>query len=86
MLSLCTFLFVILGLSSILDAKSSSGDSVLVLLDDAHRGDFTIFLDGLKGRPDCKVVIIPRLTLAVIIRTRLRPYIPGAKGRDTGRN
>ncbi|KAJ7623339.1 oligosaccharyl transferase beta subunit [Roridomyces roridus] len=48
MLSLHTFLLFFLSLSGLLHAKSSSGDSVLVVLEPARQADFSIFFDGLK--------------------------------------
>ncbi|KAJ7115820.1 oligosaccharyl transferase beta subunit [Mycena epipterygia] len=48
MLSFCTFILFFLSLSGLLHAKSSDGDSVLVVLEEAQRKDFTIFFDGLK--------------------------------------
>lgn len=49
MLSFCTFILFFLSLSGLLHAKSSDGDSVLVVLEEAQRKDFSIFFDGLKG-------------------------------------
>ncbi|KAJ7180519.1 oligosaccharyl transferase beta subunit [Mycena filopes] len=48
MLSFCAFLLFFLSLSGLLHAKSSDGDSVLVVVEEAHKKDFTIFFDGLK--------------------------------------
>jgi len=49
MLSFYTFILLIFGLASVLDAKSSSGNSVLVILDPARRPDYSIFFNGLQG-------------------------------------
>ncbi|KAJ7504533.1 oligosaccharyl transferase beta subunit [Mycena galericulata] len=48
MLPFSTFLLFFLSLSGLLHAKSSDGDSVLVVVEEAHQKDFTIFFDGLK--------------------------------------
>ncbi|KAJ7672625.1 oligosaccharyl transferase beta subunit [Mycena rosella] len=48
MLSFYTFILFFLSLSGLLHAKSSDGDSVLVVVEEAHKKDFTIFFDGLK--------------------------------------
>ncbi|KAK0492213.1 Oligosaccharyltransferase 48 kDa subunit beta-domain-containing protein [Armillaria luteobubalina] len=48
MLSLCTLLSLLFCLFSLLDAKSSTGNSVLVVLDPAAQSQFSIFFDGLK--------------------------------------
>jgi len=48
MLSLCTFLLFFLSLSGLLHAKSSDGNSVLVVVEQAHQKDYSIFFDGLK--------------------------------------
>ncbi|KAJ7449562.1 oligosaccharyl transferase beta subunit [Mycena latifolia] len=48
MLSFYTFLLFFLSLSGLLHAKSSDGDSVLVIVEETHQKDFTIFFDGLK--------------------------------------
>ncbi|KAJ7767436.1 oligosaccharyl transferase beta subunit [Mycena maculata] len=48
MLSFSTFALFFLSLSSLLHAKSSDGDSVLVVVEEVHQKDFTIFFDGLK--------------------------------------
>ncbi|KAF5372921.1 hypothetical protein D9758_001481 [Tetrapyrgos nigripes] len=50
MLSLYTFILLIFGLAVVLDAKSSSGNSVLVILDPARRPDYSIFFDGLQEK------------------------------------
>jgi oligosaccharyltransferase complex subunit beta len=45
------FTFILLVISSVLlvDARSSTGGSVLVLVDPSKRDDYSIFFDGLKG-------------------------------------
>ncbi|KAK0442910.1 oligosaccharyl transferase beta subunit [Armillaria borealis] len=48
MLSLCTLLSLLFCLFCLLDAKSSTGNSVLVVLDPAAQNQFSIFFDGLK--------------------------------------
>ncbi|KAJ7245143.1 oligosaccharyl transferase beta subunit [Mycena haematopus] len=50
MLSFYTFALFFLSLSGLLHAKSSDGDAVLVLVEDAHKKDFSLFFDGLKDR------------------------------------
>ncbi|KAK7449722.1 oligosaccharyl transferase glycoprotein complex, beta subunit [Stygiomarasmius scandens] len=50
MLSFYTFILLIFGLASVLDAKSSSGNSVLVILDPARRPDYSIFFNGLQEK------------------------------------
>ncbi|KAJ7281774.1 oligosaccharyl transferase beta subunit [Mycena rebaudengoi] len=50
MLSLSTFVLFFLSLSGFLHAKSSEGDSVLVIVEPAYRKDFSIFFDGLKAQ------------------------------------
>lgn len=37
------------GLASLVTAKSSSGDSVLVVVEPKRQDDFSIFFQGLKG-------------------------------------
>ncbi|KAK0185906.1 oligosaccharyl transferase beta subunit [Armillaria mellea] len=48
MLSLYTLLSLLFCLFGLLDAKSSTGDSVLVVLDPAAQSQFSIFFNGLK--------------------------------------
>ncbi|KAJ7634147.1 oligosaccharyl transferase beta subunit [Mycena polygramma] len=48
MLSFCTFVLFFLSLSGLLHAKSSGGDSVLVVVEESHKKDFSIFFDNLK--------------------------------------
>ncbi len=38
------------GLASLVTAKSSSGDSVLVVVEPKRQDDFSIFFQGLKGK------------------------------------
>lgn len=49
MLSLLPFFTLVLAVCGIIDAKSSTGDSVLVIVDPAQKNDYSIFFDGLKG-------------------------------------
>jgi oligosaccharyltransferase complex subunit beta len=49
MLSFYTFVLFFLSLSGLLHAKSSEGDSVLVVVEETHKKDFSIFFDDLKG-------------------------------------
>ncbi|CAK5273944.1 unnamed protein product [Mycena citricolor] len=48
MQSLFTFVVFCLGLSGLLHAKSSTGDSVLVVVEEAKQKDYSIFFDSLK--------------------------------------
>ncbi|KAK7030631.1 oligosaccharyl transferase beta subunit [Favolaschia claudopus] len=48
MLSLYTFLLFFLSLSGLLHAKSSDGDSVLILVEESHKKDFSLFYEDLK--------------------------------------
>ncbi|KAJ6581354.1 oligosaccharyl transferase beta subunit [Mycena capillaripes] len=48
MLSFCTLVLFFLSLSGLLHAKSSDGDSVLVVVEEAQKKDFSIFFDNLK--------------------------------------
>ncbi|THU76956.1 Dolichyl-diphosphooligosaccharide-protein glycosyltransferase 48kDa subunit [Dendrothele bispora CBS 962.96] len=50
MWSFYTFILLIFGFVSVLDAKSSSGNSVLVILDPARQPDYSIFFNGLKEK------------------------------------
>lgn len=50
MRSFLTLLLPLLGLAGLLEAKSSSGDSVLVVLEpNLPRDDFSIFFKDLEG-------------------------------------
>jgi oligosaccharyltransferase complex subunit beta len=49
MLSFYSLPLFFLSLAGLLHAKSSDGDSVLVLVEDAHKKDFSLFFDDLKG-------------------------------------
>ncbi|KAF8216306.1 oligosaccharyl transferase beta subunit [Mycena galopus ATCC 62051] len=48
MLSLYTFALFFLSLAGLLHAKSSDGDSVLVLVEEAHKKDYSLFFNDLK--------------------------------------
>ncbi|KAJ7812858.1 oligosaccharyl transferase beta subunit [Mycena leptocephala] len=50
MLSFYTFVLFFLSLSGLLHAKSSEGDSVLVVVEETHKKDFSIFFDDLKAQ------------------------------------
>jgi len=49
MFSLQRLLIVAAGIASIVNAKSSTGNSVLVVVEPKRQDDFSIFFDGLKG-------------------------------------
>lgn len=49
MFSLRRFLVLVAGIASCVNAKSSTGNSVLVVVEPKHQDDFSIFFDGLKG-------------------------------------
>ena len=48
MFSLRTLLILVAGLASYVYAKSSTGNSVLVVVEPKHKDNFSIFFDGLK--------------------------------------
>ncbi|KAJ6621330.1 oligosaccharyl transferase beta subunit [Mycena sp. CBHHK59/15] len=48
MLSFSVFVLFFLSLASFSHAKSSDGDSVLVVVEESHQKDFALFFDGLK--------------------------------------
>ncbi|KAJ7077888.1 oligosaccharyl transferase beta subunit [Mycena belliarum] len=48
MLSFYTFALFFLSLAGLLHAKSSDGDSVLVVVEEAQQKEFTLFFDGLR--------------------------------------
>ena len=72
MFSLRKWCLLALSLASVLgvDAKSSTGDSVLVVVDPAQQDSYSIFFNGLKGEQtvDLKVEY-------VLILSTLRPGI-----------
>jgi hypothetical protein len=49
MFSLRRLLILAAGLASYVNAKSSTGNSVLVLVEPKRRDDFSIFFDGLES-------------------------------------
>ncbi|KAJ7577529.1 oligosaccharyl transferase beta subunit [Mycena floridula] len=49
MLRFLSFVALLLSLASLLDAKSSTGDSVLVVVDPKQKNDYSIFFDGLTA-------------------------------------
>lgn len=49
MFSLRRLLILAVGLTSCVNAKSSTGNSVLVVVEPKRQDDFSIFFDGLKG-------------------------------------
>ena len=49
MLSLRRLLILAAGLASLVNAKSSTGNSVLVVVEPKRQDDFSIFLEGLKS-------------------------------------
>ncbi|KAF8162783.1 oligosaccharyl transferase beta subunit [Crassisporium funariophilum] len=50
MFSFRKLLFLAAGLASLVNAKSSTGNSVLVVVEPKRRDDFSIFFDGLKDQ------------------------------------
>lgn len=52
MFSLRRLLILAAGLASYVDAKSSTGNSVLVVVEPKRQDDFSIFFDGLKSEFD----------------------------------
>jgi oligosaccharyltransferase complex subunit beta len=48
MFSLRTLLVLAAGLASYVNAKSSTGNSVLVVVEPKHQDNFSIFFEGLK--------------------------------------
>jgi len=49
MIALRRLLALAVGLATFANAKSSSGDSVLVVVDPKRQDDYSIFFEGLKG-------------------------------------
>jgi len=50
MLSLYTFVLFFLSFSGLVYAKSSDGDSVLVIVEDSHQNDSSLFFDDLRAQ------------------------------------
>jgi hypothetical protein len=50
MVSFFTCFLAILGLAGLADAKSSAGNSMLVIVETTHQDNFTRFFNGLKGK------------------------------------
>jgi oligosaccharyltransferase complex subunit beta len=49
MFSLGRLFILAAGLASLVSAKSSTGNSVLVVVEPKRQDDFSIFFEGLKG-------------------------------------
>lgn len=52
MVAFRSLLFLIASLAASLNAKSSSGDSVLVIVEPKQQDNHSLFFDGLKGTPE----------------------------------
>jgi oligosaccharyltransferase complex subunit beta len=50
MFAFSRLLLAAVGLASLVSAKSSTGNSVLVVVDPKRQDDFSIFYEGLKGQ------------------------------------
>jgi hypothetical protein len=71
MLSICTLFVALFGLLRSLHAKSSTGDSVLVILDNTlDRTSFSLFFDNLEGELD-RITRTERLENDTLVRARL---------------
>lgn len=67
-------LFCAIGLAGVVYAKSSKGDSVLVVVEPKQQDNYSIFFNGLRGAS--KAHFFSKLSYILYYRARIRPYIP----------
>jgi hypothetical protein len=79
LLSLGAIFFSFFSLFCAVRAKSSAGNSVLVVLQqDLKRDNFTIFFDNLESK--LRSLVTGVNSSQQISRTRLRPHLPLSQG------
>jgi oligosaccharyltransferase complex subunit beta len=81
MFSLRKWCLLALSLASVLgvDAKSSTGDSVLVVVDPAQQDSYSIFFNGLKGEQAVNLRAGYRF-IPLPLRPGIRAYIQVTEG------